>query len=72
MSETVKVTIDDREIEVEKGTGLVETAAAAGIEIPVREVLFRMECNGVLIDSNLLGVQSHELGQKMPRCLRIE
>ena len=37
----------------------------AGIEIPVREVLFRMECNGVLIDSNLLGVQSHELGQKM-------
>jgi NADH-quinone oxidoreductase subunit G len=35
MSETVKVTIDDREVEVEKGTGLVETAAAAGIEIPV-------------------------------------
>ena len=32
---TVKLTIDDREIEVEKGTGLVETAAAAGIEIPV-------------------------------------
>ncbi|HEX2303985.1 MAG TPA: molybdopterin-dependent oxidoreductase [Gaiella sp.] len=35
MSETVKVTIDDREIEVAKGTGLVETAASAGIEIPV-------------------------------------
>jgi NADH-quinone oxidoreductase subunit G len=33
--ETVKVTIDDREVEVAKGTGLVETAAAAGIEIPV-------------------------------------
>jgi NADH-quinone oxidoreductase subunit G len=31
----VKVTIDDREVEVEKGTGLVETAEAAGIEIPV-------------------------------------
>ena len=35
MTELVKVTIDDREIEVAKGTGLVETAAAAGIEIPV-------------------------------------
>ena len=31
----LKVTIDDREVEVEKGTGLVETAASAGIEIPV-------------------------------------
>ena len=35
MSESVKVTIDDRDVEVAKGTGLVETAAAAGIEIPV-------------------------------------
>ena len=35
MSELVKVTIDDREVEVPKGTGLVETAASAGIEIPV-------------------------------------
>ena len=34
-AEVAKVTIDDREIEVAKGTGLVETAAAAGIEIPV-------------------------------------
>ena len=33
--ETVKVTVDGREVEVPKGTGLVETAAAAGIEIPV-------------------------------------
>src|SRR5688500_19303569 len=33
--EMVKLTIDDREVEVAKGTGLVETAAAAGIEIPV-------------------------------------
>ena len=35
MTELVKVTIDDRELEVPKGTGLVETAAEAGIEIPV-------------------------------------
>src|SRR5215213_3074787 len=34
-AEIVKVTVDDREIGVAKGTGLVETAAAAGIEIPV-------------------------------------
>jgi NADH dehydrogenase/NADH:ubiquinone oxidoreductase subunit G len=33
--ELVKVTIDERTIEVPKGTGMVETAAAAGIEIPV-------------------------------------
>ena len=31
----VKVTIDGREVEVAKGLGLVEAAAAAGIEIPV-------------------------------------
>ena len=37
----------------------------ADIEMPVREVLFRMERNGVLIDSDLLVLQSHELGQKM-------
>ena len=35
MTEVVKVTIDDRELEVPKGMGLVETAEAAGIEIPV-------------------------------------
>jgi NADH-quinone oxidoreductase subunit G len=35
MSELVTLTIDDREVQVPKGTGLVETAAAAGIEIPV-------------------------------------
>jgi NADH-quinone oxidoreductase subunit G len=34
-AEPVKVTVDGREVEVAKGTGLVETAAAAGIEIPV-------------------------------------
>jgi NADH-quinone oxidoreductase subunit G len=31
----VTLTIDDREVSVPKGTGLVESAAAAGIEIPV-------------------------------------
>ncbi len=35
MNELVTLTIDDREVQVPKGTGLVETAAAAGIEIPV-------------------------------------
>jgi NADH-quinone oxidoreductase subunit G len=33
--ELVKVTVDGLEVEVPKGLGLVETAAAAGIEIPV-------------------------------------
>ena len=35
MSELVHVTVDDREVEVPKGTGLVEAAQTAGIEIPV-------------------------------------
>jgi NADH-quinone oxidoreductase subunit G len=34
-AETVKLTIDGVAVEVPKGTGLVEAAAAAGIEIPV-------------------------------------
>ena len=34
-TELVTVTVDDREIQVPKGTGMVETALAAGIEIPV-------------------------------------
>ena len=33
--ELVTVTVDDREIRVAKGTGMIETALAAGIEIPV-------------------------------------
>src|SRR5712671_891825 len=33
--ETVKLTVDGREVEVPKGTGLVETAQAAGVEIPI-------------------------------------
>jgi NADH-quinone oxidoreductase subunit G len=35
MSELVSVTVDDRNVLVPKGTGLVEAAQAAGIEIPV-------------------------------------
>jgi len=35
------------------------------VELPVREVLFRMERHGVLIDSALLARQSHELGQQV-------
>jgi NADH-quinone oxidoreductase subunit G len=34
-AELVKVTIDERTVQVPKGTGIVETALAAGIEIPV-------------------------------------
>ncbi|WP_269531304.1 DNA polymerase I [Chitinimonas sp. BJYL2] len=37
------------------------------IELPSREVLFKMERHGVLLDSNLLHKQSHELGQAMMR-----
>ncbi len=37
----------------------------AEIEMPAREVLFRMERNGVLIDVALLEKQSAELGSKM-------
>ena len=33
--ELVTVTIDDVEVQVPKGTGVVESALAAGIEIPV-------------------------------------
>ncbi len=35
------------------------------IEMPVREVLFKMERNGVLIDSAMLARQSRELGEKL-------
>ena len=37
----------------------------AQIEMPVREVLFRMERNGILIDSALLAQQSRELGERV-------
>jgi NADH dehydrogenase/NADH:ubiquinone oxidoreductase subunit G len=34
-ADVVTVTVDERTVQVPKGTGMVETAAAAGIEIPV-------------------------------------
>ena len=37
----------------------------AEIEMPTREVLFRMECEGVLIDSAVLATQSRELGERI-------
>ncbi|TMG95195.1 MAG: DNA polymerase I, partial [Betaproteobacteria bacterium] len=37
----------------------------ADIEIPVRDVLFRMERNGMLIDAQLLTQQSRQLGERM-------
>jgi DNA polymerase-1 len=35
------------------------------IELPVAQILFRMERTGILLDRNLLAVQSGELGRKM-------
>lgn len=35
------------------------------IEMPVMEILFAIERNGVLIDSQMLHAQSHELGNKL-------
>ncbi len=37
------------------------------MELPVREVLFRMERSGVLIDRDRLNKQSHEIGQRLLR-----
>ena len=37
----------------------------ASIEMPTREVLFRMECTGVLLDSALLNTQGRELGERV-------
>ncbi len=37
----------------------------ARIEMPTREVLFRMEREGVLLDSTLLAAQSRELGERI-------
>jgi DNA polymerase-1 len=35
------------------------------IELPVRDVLFRMERAGILVDTQLLARQSHELGERV-------
>ena len=45
--------------------GDAKLAAIYALEMPVAEVLFKMECNGVLIDAALLEKQSGELGSKM-------
>jgi DNA polymerase I len=37
----------------------------SSIEMPAREVLFRMEREGVLLDSTLLAAQSRELGERI-------
>ena len=41
------------------------TRIYSDIEIPVREILYRMERTGVLIDSDLLAQQSMELGKRL-------
>ncbi len=47
-----------------KAQGRLE-AVYRDIELPARQVLYVMERNGVLLDSNLLNVQSRELGEKL-------
>ena len=37
----------------------------SGIELPTREVLFRMEREGVLLDGTLLAAQSRQLGERI-------
>lgn len=41
------------------------TRVYSEIEMPVRDILYRMERNGVLIDATLLAQQSHALGQRL-------
>jgi DNA polymerase-1 len=49
--------------QIEKESGLQHVYR--DIELPAMHVLYTMERNGVLLDSNLLHVQSHELGTKL-------
>ncbi|MFA6063713.1 MAG: DNA polymerase I [Gallionella sp.] len=49
--------------QIEKESGLQHVYR--DIELPAMHVLYTMERNGVLLDSNLLHVQSHELGAKL-------
>jgi len=49
--------------QIEKEPGLQHVYR--DIELPAMHVLYTMERNGVLLDSNLLHVQSHELGAKL-------
>jgi len=64
---------EDADITLRLHRALYPTVAAdarldyiyAQIELPVRDVLFRMERNGILIDSALLAQQSRELGERV-------
>ncbi len=49
--------------QIERDEGLARVYGE--IEIPVRDILYRMERNGVLIDAELLARQSGELGRRL-------
>jgi DNA polymerase-1 len=49
--------------QIESDAGLLRVYET--IELPVRDILFRMERTGVLIDSQLLTQQSHEIGRRL-------
>jgi DNA polymerase-1 len=49
--------------QIESDAGLLRVYET--IELPVRDILFRMERTGVLIDSHLLTQQSHEIGRRL-------
>ncbi|WP_300454592.1 DNA polymerase I [Accumulibacter sp.] len=49
--------------QIRSDTGLARVYEA--IEMPVRDILFRMERHGVLIDSARLNRQSHEIGRRL-------
>ncbi|HQS98712.1 MAG TPA: DNA polymerase I [Thiobacillus sp.] len=64
---------EDADVTLRVRDALAPAIAASGpldfvyrqIELPVAEILFRMERNGILLDRQLLAVQSGELGKKM-------
>ncbi|HQT29961.1 MAG TPA: DNA polymerase I [Thiobacillus sp.] len=64
---------EDADVTLRVRDALAPQIAASGqleyvyrqIELPVAAILFRMERTGVLLDRNLLAIQSGELGRKM-------
>jgi DNA polymerase-1 len=64
---------EDADVTLRVRDALAPQIAASGkldyvyrqIELPVASILFRMERTGVLLDRNLLAIQSGELGRKM-------
>ncbi|MCA1926167.1 MAG: DNA polymerase I [Thiobacillus sp.] len=64
---------EDADVTLRVRDALAPAIASAGpldfvyrqIELPVADILFRMERNGILLDRQLLAVQSDELGKKM-------